>query len=303
MFLQPFEAPNNSLMADIASRNFVNPIAGGFPLHDGQNIYSNFSPFSLPGANPIVENPADDFSCGFSASKKRGRDEFRSVFDREILVKVQRQCQELDRFVALQTEKTRAELEEKRRSYWRQVVAAAEVGMQRILRGKDEEIESMNRRNSALEEKVRALLVEGQVWRSLAQANEATVAALRRDLELLLLSNADGNNNARLPSSLEEGQGDNDVECCSYGDRANDKDGGATKSGCDGGGGGGVGEEEEQKPTRRRVMGCKVCGRREVSVLVLPCRHLCLCGECDGRSENCPLCSSPKTATVQVYMS
>ncbi|XP_031503480.1 probable BOI-related E3 ubiquitin-protein ligase 3 [Nymphaea colorata] len=302
MFLQPFEAPTNSLMAEIASRNFVNPIAGGFPLQEGQNFSSNFSPFILQGVSPIVENPADDFSCGFSASRKRGRDEFRSVFDREILVKVQRQCQELDRFVALQTEKTRAELEEKRRSYWRQVVAAAEVGMQRILRGKDEEIESMNRRNSALEEKVRALLVEGQVWRNLAQANEATVVALRRDLELLLLSNAnaDGNNNAKAPSSLEEGQGDNG-ECCSYGEAA-DKDA-AAKSGCDGGGGVGEVEADEQKGRRRRVMGCKVCGTREVSVLVLPCRHLCLCSECDGRSEKCPLCFSPKTATVQVYMS
>ncbi|KAF3771598.1 hypothetical protein EJ110_NYTH60059 [Nymphaea thermarum] len=39
------------------------------------------------------------------------------------------------------------------------------------------------------------------------------------------------------------------------------------------------------------------------SVLLLPCRHLCLCSGCAAAVDTCPICKSTKTATVQVYLS
>ncbi|CAN6460327.1 unnamed protein product [Victoria cruziana] len=266
-------------MAETASRNLENPIPGLPLLQEHQSFPSAFV---NPGLlNPILENAVvgSVISGGSSAKKKRGREDFRSCFDREISVRVHKQCLELDRFVALHTEKVRAEVEARRRSYWRQVAAAVEAGVQRMLRGKEEEIESMSRRNIALEERVKALLVEGQLWRSLAQANEATVVSLRRELEMLLLSPAHD-----VGPSLEEGQGDN-------GDVYRD----ATAS-----------SSAEEEEMRRSGGGggcwCKGCGSKEVSVLLLPCRHLCLCAACEPASEACPLCFCPKTATLQVYV-
>ncbi|XP_031482307.1 BOI-related E3 ubiquitin-protein ligase 1-like [Nymphaea colorata] len=303
MFLQSYQASNHPLMAEIASRNFENPIPGFSLLQEHQSLPSNISTFLNPGVNPIVETTViGTINSGSSAAKKkRGRDDFSSCFDREMSVKVQKQCLELDRFLALHAENVRAELEARRRSYWRQVAAAVEARVQRMLRGKDEEIESISRRNSALEERMRELLVEGQLWRSLAQANEATVVSLHRELELLLLAPAND-----VGPSLEEGQGDNgDVYCetsaSSAGAREEkeDGDGGAPSSSCCHRRGGDL---QGEKEGGGGVCWCKGCGSKEVSVLLLPCRHLCLCAACEPASEACPLCLCPKTATLQVYV-
>ncbi|KAF3789313.1 BOI-related E3 ubiquitin-protein ligase 1 [Nymphaea thermarum] len=298
-------------MAEIASRNFENPIPGFSLLQEHQSLPSNISTFLNPGVNPIVENTViGAISTGGSAAKKkRGRDDFPSCFDREMSVKVHKQCLELDRFLALHTENVRAELEARRRSYWRQVAAAVEARVQRMLRGKDEEIESISRRNGALEERMRELLVEGQLWRSLAQANEATVVSLRRELELLLLFPAND-----VGPSLEEGQGDNgDVYCETSASSAaareameevgkEDGDGGAPSSSCCHRRGGDLQREKEGAGGGGGVCWCKGCGSKEVSVLLLPCRHLCLCAACEPASEACPLCFCLKTATLQVYV-
>ncbi|XP_057951506.1 E3 ubiquitin-protein ligase BOI-like isoform X2 [Malania oleifera] len=50
-------------------------------------------------------------------------------------------------------------------------------------------------------------------------------------------------------------------------------------------------------------MYCRACKGKEVSVLLLPCRHLCLCKDCEGFIDICPVCRVVKTASVQVYMS
>ncbi|KAL5997030.1 hypothetical protein ACLOJK_007956 [Asimina triloba] len=160
-------------------------------------------------------------------------------------------------------EKIRAELEQKRRSYRANIFKAVEQGMQRLLKFKDEEIAKISRRNTALEEKVKSLLMEGQIWKTVAQTNEATVTALRRDLELV---------------QAREGEGDNgEVE--------------DSMSSCDGGG-------------RKSVVsrGCHGCGQNQISVLALPCRHLCLCSECDSMLQSCPLCMAPKSASIKVQL-
>jgi hypothetical protein len=47
---------------------------------------------------------------------------------------------------------------------------------------------------------------------------------------------------------------------------------------------------------------CIVCYCNEISILLLPCRHVCLCEDCAARLDACPLCRSPKQAIVVVYM-
>ena len=48
---------------------------------------------------------------------------------------------------------------------------------------------------------------------------------------------------------------------------------------------------------------CKICKVNEVCMLLLPCRHLCLCRDCERGMDACPACGTTKNASVQVYMS
>jgi len=54
---------------------------------------------------------------------------------------------------------------------------------------------------------------------------------------------------------------------------------------------------------------CDVCMDKDKSILLIPCRHLCMCGECADRlmggplaKRLCPRCRQPITDTQQVYL-
>lgn len=141
------------------------------------------------------------------------------------------------------------------------------------LREKDEQIHKMSKFNSVLQERLKCLYMENQLWRDLAQTNEAQAQSLQFDLEQAL-AQAGNHQNA---AEEEDAQ-----SCC--------------------GSSGDVAGGEEVANNRM----CKMCGERESCVLLLPCRHLCLCGVCGSGSHHvhaCPLCNSTMTATLHVNLS
>lgn len=171
------------------------------------------------------------------------------------------------------------------------------------LRAKDEEIDKIGRLNWALEEKVKSLCVENQIWRELAQTNEATANALRNNLEQVLLAqqlppdNVE-NNDAAAAALLDDAQ-----SCCGSNLVAEEGDGAATS--------GPLHEMEMNKGEKRRKHGsgygcgrlCRNCGKEEASVLLLPCRHLCLCGVCGPSLHTCPICLCAKNGTLYLNLS
>eukprot|EP00270_Netrium_digitus_P016522 TRINITY_DN5942_c0_g1_i2.p1 TRINITY_DN5942_c0_g1~~TRINITY_DN5942_c0_g1_i2.p1 ORF type:complete len:373 (+),score=10.31 TRINITY_DN5942_c0_g1_i2:277-1395(+) len=45
---------------------------------------------------------------------------------------------------------------------------------------------------------------------------------------------------------------------------------------------------------------CRVCLCRIATTLLLPCRHLCICKECERKTELCPMCGIEKHASLHV---
>ncbi|ONK78193.1 uncharacterized protein A4U43_C02F15510 [Asparagus officinalis] len=160
------------------------------------------------------------------------------------------------------------------------------------LKEKDLELEIASRKNAELEDKVRQIAAENQIWFNVAKNNEAIVSSLRSSLEQVLLQNT-----AVDVVKSKEGYGDSegpalpadDAQSCCFGgveERAN----GAVKS-------------EIATAVKESRRNCKICGEKDVSVLLLPCRHLCLCRDCEARVDTCPICHVTKNASLQIFMS
>jgi E3 ubiquitin-protein ligase BOI-like protein len=195
-------------------------------------------------------------------------------------------------FGFLQNEQLKSFIEEKRQRHTRQLIAAAEEGFARKLREKDAEMEKVKRQNQELMDRFTQLNAESQHWQSKMRSTEAMVNVLRSNLAHAQQQSAQFPPPAPPAPSLlpKEGCGDSDAadDCASsYVDDIND----AHTRAC-----------LENKELREQRT-CRVCRCNDVSMLLLPCRHLCLCHDCEGQLLACPLCRTPKNASVQVYMS
>ncbi|KAI3810114.1 hypothetical protein L1987_19723 [Smallanthus sonchifolius] len=211
----------------------------------------------------------------------------------DISMQICQQQLEIDRFVAQHTENMRSEIEAIRRRNTMRLIALADEGINR-LRSKEDEIVKIGRLNSALEEKVKSLSVDNQIWQQSAQTNEATANVLRRNLQQILTqiqqqqqhdagtatgesccgSNYDEDSHRRTLAELNIRNGGNDGDATS----------GDNNGGC------------------RLNRWCRNCGKEELCVLLLPCRHLCVCSVCESSINVCPICKSTKNASLHINM-
>ncbi|OAY85907.1 putative BOI-related E3 ubiquitin-protein ligase 3 [Ananas comosus] len=202
---------------------------------------------------------------------------------------------EIDALVRLQNERLRSGLEEARKRHCGALLAAAERGAARRLREKEVELEAARRRNAELEEKVRQLAAESQIWFNVARNNEALASSLRASLDhLLLQQQQQQQHHTSSPLLLPEGFGDSspaidDAQSCCFAAKPHDDDNDDDD------------EEVGIRSERARVCCCRACGDAEACVLLLPCRHLCLCRACESKSDACPLCHVPKNASLQIF--
>lgn len=158
--------------------------------------------------------------------------------------------------------------------------------MVRRLREKEVEIEKARRRNAELEARAAQLSVEAQVWQTRARAQETTVASLQAQLQHAIMSGAVmGAQDKRVSS----GVGDDGGLSCAVGVEGQAEDA----------------ESAYIDPDRVVVSGpkCRGCGKRVASVVVLPCRHLCVCTECNGHIGACPVCLTVKNSAIEVCLS
>lgn len=195
----------------------------------------------------------------------------------------------------------RLELDEQSKRQTRMLVSAVEGGIAKKLKEKDEEIQRMGKLNWVLQERVRSLCVENQIWREMAHTNEATANSLRNNLEHVLAHVGDDRQAVAgfggpemVEEDAESSCGSNDFgreaeeQCGIPAENAAGVEVLAAKDGA------GFGEKRNW---------CRGCGVRESSVLLLPCRHLCLCTTCGSHHRTCPVCCSVMTTSVHVNFS
>ncbi|CAA0842147.1 Probable BOI-related E3 ubiquitin-protein ligase 3 [Striga hermonthica] len=237
-----------------------------------------------PDGVPVIKSDSG-LSYAVPASRKRSRDVINSTavsnqsrcgvpfpfLGEDLSFQFQQQQVEMDRLITQHSEKVRLEVEERRKRYTRRIATAVEEHIMKRLRSKEEEIQKIGKLNWALAEKVKSLCVENQIWRDLAQANEATANALRCNLENVLAQVQDEEPRGDAAAAADEAQS----SCC-----------------------GGSNPNETVRSAEDGM--CRSCGKEESSVLLLPCRHLCLCALCASSLQKCPLCNSTQTATLHV---
>ncbi|XP_059297252.1 BOI-related E3 ubiquitin-protein ligase 1-like [Lycium ferocissimum] len=246
------------------------------------------------------------------ASRKRSRDSFNNHFTTsfsipqkpsfvgdDVLPLVQQYQLDINSIICHHTKKIRLELEEQQKQQARMLVAAIGEKVMKKMNEKDEQIQRIGKINLVLQERVKSLYMENQLWRDLAQTNEATANSLRNNLEQVLAHVSDANERLSAETRVAAAAAEEDVESCCG---SSDHDGGE--------------ENEEVRMLARRDAQdkddgksksnrmCRRCGQRESCVLLLPCRHLCLCTVCGSSLHHaCPVCNSKMNATVRVNMS
>ena len=169
---------------------------------------------------------------------------------------------------------------EKRQRHYRALLGAAEESVARKLREKEAEVEKATRKNAELEARAAQLSIEAQVWQAKARDQEAQATSLQVQLQRAIMS---GGASAQDSRRVEDQLG------CAVG-----VDGQAEDA-----------ESAYVDPDRVVVSRptCKACRKRAASVVLLPCRHLCLCTECDQVAQACPLCLIMRNSSVEVYLS
>ncbi|XP_050225051.1 BOI-related E3 ubiquitin-protein ligase 1 isoform X2 [Mercurialis annua] len=213
-----------------------------------------------------------------------GSTAFISLLSEDFSAQIKRQRDEIDQFLHAQGEQLRRTLAEKRQRHYRALLSAAEESITRKLREKETEVEKATRRNAELESRAAQLTVEAQVWQAKARAQEATAASLQAQLQQAIMSGGGSGLGA-----VDNRRGDDGL-------------------GCSAGGVEGQAEDAESAyvdPERVTVSSgpsCKSCRKRTATVVVLPCRHLCMCRECDQVAQACPVCLQLKNSSVEVFL-
>ncbi|KAF8112229.1 hypothetical protein N665_0065s0015 [Sinapis alba] len=188
-------------------------------------------------------------------------------------VHMEKQRQEIDQFIRIQSERLRHVLQEQRKREMETLLRKMEAKALVLMTQKEEEMSKALSKNMELEDLLRNMEMENQTWQRMARENEAMVATLSSTLEQVRERAVTCRNDEAVAAVVED-----EGSFC----------------------GGGDDSIPAKKMSRSSCLNCGSSG--ETRVLFLPCRHLCCCTECEDGLVLCPICSTPKKNRIEAFV-
>ncbi|CAI9092943.1 OLC1v1028319C3 [Oldenlandia corymbosa var. corymbosa] len=198
-----------------------------------------------------------------------------------IRAELDRQREEFDQYIKTQEEFFTKGIRDMKKRHMASFLSAIEKGVGKKLHEKDLELENINRKNKELAERMKQVAADAQQWCYRAKYNESVVNILKANLQQALQGAADQGK-----EGFGDSENDDAASCIDPNNHLNMPSGSGKLS-----------------AAVRGNMICRTCKKKEVSVLLMPCRHLCLCIDCEGLVSVCPVCQMFTTGSVQVYLS
>ncbi|GJN21883.1 hypothetical protein PR202_gb09405 [Eleusine coracana subsp. coracana] len=199
---------------------------------------------------------------------------FASVSD-ELAAQVKQNDEEIDRFIREQGEQLRRAMADRLRRHNRAILLKADQSAARRLHEKAAEAEREARRCTELEERLVRLRGEAAAWQAKALSEQAAAVTLHAQLQQAAAAAA---------AREEVAGGEAESSCSAHVDPRR-------AAGC--------------STSDRACLGCRL---RPASVVLLPCRHLSLCGECFAAGDAadagmaCPVCLCVRTGSVEAIL-
>ncbi|KAK4789415.1 hypothetical protein SAY86_020734 [Trapa natans] len=195
------------------------------------------------------------------------------MFKEDLTTHLRQQMDEIDQFLHAQGEQLRCALAEKRQRHYLALQSAVEESLARRLKEKEAEAEKATRRNAELIARVTQLGAEARFWQAKALSQEAMAVSLRAHIQQAITSGVRDQKVDGCGGAALEGQAADDAESV----------------------------YEDSDKVSSSEPSCKVCQRRAATVLMLPCRHLSACTECERVTHACPLCLCARSSSIEVF--
>ncbi|KAL6531896.1 hypothetical protein OROMI_028259 [Orobanche minor] len=195
-----------------------------------------------------------------------------TAFSHGVAAHVENQRMEFEKFIKLQNERLRIAIQHQRKQQLSVLVKKYEYRALFLLTQKEEEIVKVGNRTMELQNFLKRMEMENQTWQRIANDNESMAASLNSTIQRLRESASLSSTNFIANAAAAD-----DAESCCHN---------------------GAGEE-----TGTTLMAmCKCCGSRSSCVVMLPCRHLCSCKECEVFLDTCPVCKMVKKGSVEALI-
>ncbi|CAA3020549.1 E3 ubiquitin- ligase BOI [Olea europaea subsp. europaea] len=187
--------------------------------------------------------------------------------------------EEIEKYIRIQEEHVAKGLRDLKQRHTTSLLMALENLLSKKLQEKDLELKIITRKNLELVESMKKVTAEAQSWCYPAKYNESVCNILKTNLQLAMQDSNQG----------KEGFGDSEMDDAeSFVDPNNYL---SLPSG-----------SGEPKSVKNNMV-CKLCKMKEVCILLMPCRHLCLCKDCEGSVRVCPVCRLITASHFEVYLS
>ncbi|KAK4794924.1 hypothetical protein SAY86_012918 [Trapa natans] len=199
------------------------------------------------------------------------------IFD-DIDCELRQQDAEIENFLKIEADRLRRNIVDQIQSSQIQNLSLLQNRVLQKLHEKEVQLETISRKNMELEQQISQLAAESIAWQQHAQYHDNMISNLNHNLQKIHALSRDS----------KEGCGDSEVDdtasCCHV--LVTDQH---------------LLHYRENGEKKERML-CRFCSIRQACILLLPCKHLCLCKECESKLGFCPLCRSFKSSGMEIFM-